>query len=239
MKFIVAEQDLEVPEGVTVNVKAREVTVKGPLGTLVKAFKHIPIEIYKDKSAKTGKSILKFKMWLQRKKRNAAIGTIKSTIRNMITGVTVGYKFKMVLAYSHFPIVVNVIENGRVFQPLFRQLKSRTSWDSKQTRELMLLRVWPSQRRRKRRTTLLSTESTLSTSLRCVLVSNNQPLSRTRIWGPSSTESTSLRPDLKWTTDWIVYLNISNQQIINHLLCQLFLTFWISSTTPSFSTLPS
>jgi len=113
MKFIVAEQELEVPEDVNVDVKAREVTVKGKLGKLTKAFKHIPMEIYKQKG-KSGKPSLKFKMWLQRKKRNAAIGTIKSTIRNMVTGVTVGYKFKMVLAYSHFPIVVNVIENGRV-----------------------------------------------------------------------------------------------------------------------------
>ena len=53
-------------------------------------------------------------MWLQKKKRNAVLGTVRSIIRNMITGVTVGYKFKMVLAYAHFPIVVNVIENGRV-----------------------------------------------------------------------------------------------------------------------------
>ena len=181
MKFIVSEQDLEIPEGVTVNVKAREVTVKGPLGTLVKAFKHIPIEINKDKSAKSGKSILKFKMWLQRKKRNAVIGTIKSTIRNMITGVTVGYKFKMVLAYSHFPIVVNVIENGRVFPPLFRQSKSRTSWASKPTRESMLPRVWSSPRRRRRRTTSPSTESTSSTSPRSAPVSSSPPSSKTRI----------------------------------------------------------
>jgi large subunit ribosomal protein L9e len=131
MKYIVAEQDLEIPEGVEVVVKARTVTVKGPLGQLIKAFKHIPIEIYKDKSAKSGKSILKFKIWLQKKKRNASIGTIKSTIRNMITGVTVGYKFKMVLAYSHFPIVVNIIENGRVLLYLYSLLRSRTSWVSR------------------------------------------------------------------------------------------------------------
>ena len=109
MKYIVAEQDLEIPEGVEISVKARTVTVKGTLGTLTKSFKHVPIEIAADKSGKSGKKILKFKMWLQKKKRNAVIGTVKSTIRNMITGVTVGYKFKMVLAYSHFPIVVNVI----------------------------------------------------------------------------------------------------------------------------------
>jgi len=43
MKYIVAEQELEIPEGVTVEAKAREVVVKGKLGTLRKAFKHIPI----------------------------------------------------------------------------------------------------------------------------------------------------------------------------------------------------
>jgi large subunit ribosomal protein L9e len=62
-------------------------------------------------------------MWLQKKKRNAVLGTIRSTVRNLITGVSVGYKFKLVLAYSHFPIVVNVIENGKVLSNLFRLLK--------------------------------------------------------------------------------------------------------------------
>lgn len=114
MKYIVSEQELVVPEGVTVDVKARNVTVKGSLGTLKRSFKHIPIDIRKETSKKGNGNALKFRMWLQKKKRNAVLGTIKSTIRNMITGVTVGYKFRMVLAYSHFPIVVNVIENGRV-----------------------------------------------------------------------------------------------------------------------------
>jgi ribosomal protein L6P/L9E len=131
MKFIVAEQELEIPEGVTVDVKSRKVAVKGKLGTLTRSFKHVPIDILKEKSAKGKTDSLKFRMWLQKKKRNAVLGTIRSTIRNMITGVTVGYKFRMVLAYSHFPIVVNVIENGRVTLILFRLSKSRTSWVSR------------------------------------------------------------------------------------------------------------
>jgi large subunit ribosomal protein L9e len=114
MKYILAEQVLEIPEGVNVEVKAREVVVKGKLGTLTRRFKHVPIEIRKEVSDKTKTSSLKFRMWLQKKKRNAVLGTVRSTVRNMVQGVTVGYKFKMVLAYSHFPIVVNVIENGRV-----------------------------------------------------------------------------------------------------------------------------
>jgi large subunit ribosomal protein L9e len=130
MKFISAEQELEIPDGVEVDVKARHVIVKGKLGTLKQSFRHIPIEIFKGKS-KANKNSLKFRMWLQKKKRNAAIGSIRSTIRNMIQGVTVGYKFKMVLAYSHFPIVVNVIENGRVTLYLYSQSKSRTFWASR------------------------------------------------------------------------------------------------------------
>ncbi len=129
MKYIVAEQSLDVPEDVTVNVKARHVEVKGKLGTLKRSFKHIPIDIRKETAGKA--STLKFRMWLQKKKRNAVLGTIRSTIRNMIQGVTVGYKFRMVLAYSHFPIVVNVIENGRVTLSLYRLSKLKTSWDSK------------------------------------------------------------------------------------------------------------
>lgn len=180
MKFIVAEQELEIPEDVNVDVKARQVTVKGKLGKLTKAFKHMPMEIYKHKSAKSGKDSLKFKMWLQRKKRNAAIGTIKSTIRNMMTGVSVGYKFKMVLAYSHFPIVVNVIENGRVLLILVRPLKSKTFWASKPTKESMPPKVFSSPRRRRRRTTSPFRASTSKMFRRSVHESSNPPLFRIR-----------------------------------------------------------
>ena len=146
MKFIVAEQELDIPEDVKVEVNSREVSVKGKHGALHKRFKHIPIEIRKDKNK------LHFRMWLQKKKRNALLGTVKSTIRNMIQGVSVGYKFRMVLAYSHFPIVANVIENGKVQLSLARQSKSRTSWVSRSTSASMPLKESPSVRPKKRRT---------------------------------------------------------------------------------------
>ena len=117
MKYIVSEQELEIPEGVNVDIKSRTVTVKGKLGTLTKSFKHIPFEMVKENNKK-GSPAIKFRMWLQKKKRNAVLGTVRSTIRNMVNGVTNGYKFKMVLAYSHFPIVVNILEEGRVINLL-------------------------------------------------------------------------------------------------------------------------
>ena len=122
MKYIVSEQELPVPEEVDVEIKARTVSVKGPLGKLTKSFKHIPFEISKE-DAKNKKKSIRFRMWLQKKKRNAVLGTVRSTIRNMMSGVTNGYKFKMVLAYSHFPIVVNVLDGGKVQNFLYRLFK--------------------------------------------------------------------------------------------------------------------
>ena len=150
MKYIVSEQELEIPEGVSVDVKSREVTVKGKLGTLNKSFRHIPFELYKEKN-KNKKDALKFRMWLQKKKRNAVLGTARSIIRNMINGVSKGYKFKMVLAYSHFPIVANVVDGGKVKLFLFRLSKSRTFWDSRLTKELMHLLESQFPRKKKRK----------------------------------------------------------------------------------------
>ena len=193
MKFIVAQQELEVPADINVEVKARNVTVKGPLGTLTRSFRHIPIDIRKEVSKK-GKSGLRFRMWLQKKKRNAALGSIRSTVRNMITGVTVGYKFKMVLAYSHFPIVVNVIENGRVIPFLFRLVKSRTSWVSRWTSVLTAPRESSSRRRKMIRTISLLRASTSMMFLRSA-PGSSKPLSfKTRIFVLSLTVSTFRTP---------------------------------------------
>ena len=45
MKTIVANQTVKIPEGLTVSVKSRTVTVKGPRGTLKRSFKHLALDI--------------------------------------------------------------------------------------------------------------------------------------------------------------------------------------------------
>jgi large subunit ribosomal protein L9e len=121
MKYILTEKELEIPEGITVTVKAREVIVKGtncinpgPLGTLKRSFRHVPFDVRKTLDEKSKKNKLVFQMWLQKKKQTAVLGTVRGIINNMIRGVTSGYKFKMVLAYAHFPIIVNILDNGKV-----------------------------------------------------------------------------------------------------------------------------
>ena len=114
MKFLLSEKELEIPHNIEVEVKSRVVKVKGPLGTLTKNFRHVPFDMRKVKDEKTKKSKLLFQMWLQKRKQIAVLGSVRGTISNMIRGVTSGYKFKMVLAYAHFPIIANVDDGGKV-----------------------------------------------------------------------------------------------------------------------------
>ena len=52
MKELNTFQLITIPEGVEASVKSRTVTVKGPRGSLTKAFKHLSVDIYKVKSKK-------------------------------------------------------------------------------------------------------------------------------------------------------------------------------------------
>jgi large subunit ribosomal protein L9e len=114
MKYILSEKDLEIPENIEIEVKSRVIEVKGPLGKLRRSFKHVPFDMRKIKDEKSKKNRIIFQMWNQRRKQAAVLGSVRGTISNMIRGVTTGYKFKMVLAYAHFPIIANVLDGGKV-----------------------------------------------------------------------------------------------------------------------------
>ncbi|KAL1519024.1 hypothetical protein AB1Y20_003292 [Prymnesium parvum] len=101
MKTILRSELVKIPDGVTCEIRARVVTVKGPRGTLVKDLKHLPIDLH-FVNAKT----LQVDRWFTSGKANSAIRTTCSHIENMITGVTKGFKYKMRFVYAHFPINV-------------------------------------------------------------------------------------------------------------------------------------
>ena len=46
MKLLTASRTLNIPAGVTVEIKARAVRVKGPRGMLQKDFKHLDVDAY-------------------------------------------------------------------------------------------------------------------------------------------------------------------------------------------------
>eukprot|EP01087_Luapelamoeba_hula_P009569 TRINITY_DN247_c0_g1_i1.p1 TRINITY_DN247_c0_g1~~TRINITY_DN247_c0_g1_i1.p1 ORF type:complete len:191 (+),score=30.43 TRINITY_DN247_c0_g1_i1:78-650(+) len=111
MKTIVAEQTIKVPENVTVSVNARKVTITGPRGTLVRSFKHINCEILLGGGKKT--KTITVKTWFGNRKQLACIRTVLSHLKNLITGVTKGYEYRMKYVYNHFPVNCNIPDNGK------------------------------------------------------------------------------------------------------------------------------
>ncbi len=96
------EKTVEIPDGVEVKVEGKVVTVSGEKGTITRNFSRAPLSIRKE-----DKSIKVRTEW-PRKKEAATVGTVTSHIRNMITGVTVGFTYKLKIVFSHFPIAVKV-----------------------------------------------------------------------------------------------------------------------------------
>ena len=111
MKDIVQVEELEVPEGVKVQIKSRIITVTGPRGTLKKNVRHVAMDI----PPQQGNKIF-LKVWEGGRKHNACLRTIRSLINNLIIGVTKGFRYKMRLVYAHFPINCIVQDSGSAIE---------------------------------------------------------------------------------------------------------------------------
>ena len=96
------EDEVVIPEGVTVTQKKHMLTFVGPLGKTYKSFRLIPVDI----------EIVEKKILLKAigsKKRDYAIlHTARSIIRNICEGLIIGYTIKMKIVFAHFPITVKV-----------------------------------------------------------------------------------------------------------------------------------
>ncbi|MCW4018040.1 MAG: 50S ribosomal protein L6 [Candidatus Bathyarchaeota archaeon] len=102
MRLPEISRTIEVPDGVAVSIENRKVTVKGEKATLTRDFSHAGVSMEVN-----GDTVKVWANW-PRKKEASLVGTIESHIKNMITGVTKGYTYKMKIVFSHFPITVKV-----------------------------------------------------------------------------------------------------------------------------------
>ena len=105
MKTLYSTRDVDVPENVTMTIKSRVITATGPLGTIVREFKDMSVDIHPQE--KDGQKVLQVDVWFGSREAVAALRTTTSNIENMITGVTVGFKYIMRCVYAHFPINVS------------------------------------------------------------------------------------------------------------------------------------
>ncbi|KAI2776924.1 60S ribosomal protein L9 [Daldinia loculata] len=107
MRYIHSLETLEIPEGVKVQIKSRNVTVEGPRGKLSKDLSHIAVNFSRPK-----KNVIGIEIHHGSRKDVATLRTVRTLINNLVIGVTKGFKYKMRYVYAHFPINVNVEKNS-------------------------------------------------------------------------------------------------------------------------------
>lgn len=93
-----AEYEINVIEGVQASLDGGMFRVKGPKGELTREFSHPAIKV--------GVSGGKIAISSEDEKKNvrAMMGTWRAHMKNMMMGVTKGWKCKMKLVYAHFPV---------------------------------------------------------------------------------------------------------------------------------------
>lgn len=100
MRATEVSETIQAPDNVELALDGRKMTVKGPKGTLVRDFSFAPVSI-----EVSGKTVRISAKW-PRKKEASLVGTLRSHVENMITGVTKGFTYKLKIVFSHFPISV-------------------------------------------------------------------------------------------------------------------------------------
>ena len=104
------QDEVVIPEGVTITQKKYMLTFVGPLGKTHKSFRLIPVNI----EITENKVLLKT---IEFKKRDYAIlHTTRSIIRNICEGLIEGYTIKMKIVFAHFPITVKVDGNDIIIE---------------------------------------------------------------------------------------------------------------------------
>ena len=109
-RFETLQRTIQVPEGVTVEVAGSKVKVKGPLGSLQEDLSHLPVNF-----SQKGQEVQVSVIW-PRKREIGMLGTAAAHVRNMIRGVTKGYRYNLRTVYAHFPVTVKVDEKARALR---------------------------------------------------------------------------------------------------------------------------
>ena len=109
-RFETLQRTIQVPEGVTVELNGQNVKVRGPLGSLQEDLSHLPVNF-----SQKGQEVQVSVIW-PRKREIGMLGTAAAHVRNMIRGVTKGYRYNLRTVYAHFPVTVKVDEKARALK---------------------------------------------------------------------------------------------------------------------------
>lgn len=100
------EKTVNIPEGITFELKGMHVSVKGPKGRLQKDFAS-PTFGGMVRMEHAGNT-LKIMTEESKRKYKSEVGTIVACVNNMLKGVTAAWKYKLRVVFMHFPVTVKV-----------------------------------------------------------------------------------------------------------------------------------
>src|SRR5256886_1068210 len=109
-RFETLQRTVSIPEKVSVQVEGRTVRVKGPLGSLQEDLSHLPVSINVDDNK------VRLETTWPRKREIGTLGTAAAHVRNMLKGVTQGYRYELRTVYAHFPVTVKVDDKAKVLK---------------------------------------------------------------------------------------------------------------------------
>lgn len=99
-------REIEIPEGVDVNIEGNKFFVKGPVGETSMSFRKGNLEIKHE----NGKIIIGNKKSTKNEKK--MMNTMLAHINNMIQGVQSKFEYRLKICFSHFPFTVSVEGNN-------------------------------------------------------------------------------------------------------------------------------
>lgn len=119
MKEKVAQETLEILEGIDIEINQKLVSVKGALGKIERDFTRMPVSLRREDNK------ILLEVTSHNKKVMAVVGSVKSHIRNMMIGVTKGFTYKLKIVYAHFPMTVKITGDEVVVENFGGERKSR------------------------------------------------------------------------------------------------------------------
>lgn len=104
------ERIVDIPKGVSVDIKENLISVSGKKGKLTREFSHPKVKmVIKDGNVYVNCPYPK-------RKEMGLVGTWASHVQNMVNGVQNGFHYKLRIIFSHFPIKTSVKGNELVVE---------------------------------------------------------------------------------------------------------------------------
>jgi large subunit ribosomal protein L6 len=105
-KTVHLKEEIPIPENVKIEIDGKKVKVNGPRGNIERDFSFAPNVLIKLNNSK-----LIIETFFANRKQKAVFYAIVSHIKNMIIGVTRGWRYRLKIVSTHFPVTVKVSGN--------------------------------------------------------------------------------------------------------------------------------